>query len=39
MDRRFELPQPHLRAWYSYAFAAEVYAAIALVSLLDILLP
>jgi hypothetical protein len=29
---KLSLPEPHVRAWYWYAFAAEVFAACALVS-------
>lgn len=28
---RLDLPSPHVRAWYSYAFAAEVFSACAMV--------
>ncbi|ODN81090.1 hypothetical protein L202_03185 [Cryptococcus amylolentus CBS 6039] len=34
----FSLPPPHLRAWYSYAFAAEVFSACALAIFLPITL-
>lgn len=26
------MPSPHVRAWYSYAFAAEVFSAVGIVS-------
>jgi MFS-type transporter involved in bile tolerance (Atg22 family) len=32
------LPPPHVRAWYSYAFAAEVFSACALAIFLPITL-
>ncbi|KAI9636802.1 autophagy-related protein 22-like protein [Dioszegia hungarica] len=37
-DRAFKLPPRHVRAWYCYAFAAEVFAACAMAIFLPITL-